>query len=80
MNQLKQSEISDCFFIGKTKRNIMEKKRDNMEYLFKKQSRGIKERIRREENSVHNSHNICCLDFEFYAETKVDGLLHGRRI
>nr|DAG13500.1 MAG TPA: hypothetical protein [Caudoviricetes sp.] len=26
MNQLKQSEISDCFFIGKTKRNIMEKR------------------------------------------------------
>lgn len=58
----------------------MEKKRDNMEYLFKRQSRRIKERIRREENSMHNSHNICCMDFEFYAETRSDGLLHGRRI
>ena len=80
MNQLKQSEISDCFFIGKNRRNITRREKDSMEYLFKKQSRGIKERIRREENSVHNSHNICCMDFEFYAETRVDGLLHGRRM
>lgn len=47
----------------------MRREKNSMEYLFKKQSRGIKERIRREENSVHNSHNICCMDFEFYAET-----------
>lgn len=58
----------------------MEKKRDNMEYLFKRQSKRVKRGIRREENSVHNSHNICCMDFEFYAETRVDGLLHGRRM
>lgn len=79
MNQLKQSEISDCFFIGKTKRNIMEKKRDNMEYLFKEQSKRVKRGIKNMENSMYNSYNICNVDFEFATEMKAEGLLHGTR-
>lgn len=58
----------------------MKKGKDDLEYLFKRQSRGTEERIRREENSVHNSHNICSIDFEFDTEIKTEGLLHGTRL
>lgn len=54
----------------------MGKKRDNMEYLFKEQSKRVKRGIKNMENSMYNSYNI---DFEFATEMKAEGLLHGTR-
>lgn len=53
----------------------MGKKRDNMEYLFKEQSKRVKRGIKNMENSMYNSYNICNVDFEFATEMKAEGLL-----
>ena len=55
----------------------MEKKRDNMEYLFKRQSKRVKRGIKNMEYSMYNSHNVCSVDFEFATEIRAEGLLHG---
>ena len=57
----------------------MEKKRDNMEYLFKRQSKRVKRGIKNMGYSMYNNHNVCSVDFEFATEIRAEGLLHGSR-